>query len=206
MIDKIHRERETQNDTKLQLRKVEVKEILYKLQTEKKEYSREGLDSSSSDQNQAQQIKLEQFISKTSKIADENMDAIKEDLIDYGKETPFQILVIGEPKTGKSTVSKELALKLDIEYVEIEELLEEAFSRVKQYEAMEDFEEAEAMNVDNVELNVVKQLKEGKRVDDRLLTLLLNRKLKRKESINKGYILDLPLYIDQQRIEDQQKQ
>lgn len=62
---------------------------------------------------------------------------------------------------------------------------------------MEDHDEAEALGVNNVELNVVKQLREGKRVDDRLLIMLLNGKLKRKEAINRGYVLDLPLYIDQ---------
>lgn len=131
---------------------------------------------------------------------------MKEDVIDYGEDTPLQILLIGDPKTGKSSVGKGLASRLDIEYVEIEELLEESYNRVKQYYGMEDHDEAEAIGVDNVELNVVKQLKEGKRVDDRLLILLLNNKLKKKETINKGYVLDLPLYVDQQRLEDQEKE
>jgi len=40
-------------------------------------------------------------------------------------------LLIGDPKTGKSSVGKGLASRLDIEYVEIEELLEESYNRVK---------------------------------------------------------------------------
>jgi cytidylate kinase len=112
--------------------------------------------------------------------------------------------VIGDLKTGKSSVAKGLATKLDLVYVEPEELLEASFKRVLLYEAKEDTEEEpeEAILntdslVDNVDLNVVSQLRQGKRVDDRLIILLLNRKLKETTTIRKGFVLDLPFYIQQ---------
>lgn len=107
---------------------MEGREILYKLQEEKKDYSTEGMER---EKTGDLEINFEGFMSKRSRIEREKMNSMKDDLIGYGEETPLQILLVGEPKSGKSTVGKELAIKLDIEYVEIEELLEETYNRVK---------------------------------------------------------------------------
>ena len=67
-------------------------------------------------------------------------------------------------KTGKSTVSKALGQKLDMVYIEAEELLESCLKRVLEWEQKEEEEgigeggEEEGdkkEEVDNVDLNVV---------------------------------------------------
>ena len=60
--------------------------------------------------------------------------------MEYGNDSPFQILVIGQPKIGKSAISKELAIMLDIEYIELEELLQDVYKKVLDYEQKEEVE------------------------------------------------------------------
>ncbi len=66
---------------------------------------------------------------------------------------------MGDNKTGKSSVSKVLASKLDLSYIEIEELLEECLKRVVDYENKDDEldENGNVVNVlvDNVDLNII---------------------------------------------------
>jgi adenylate kinase family enzyme len=57
-----------------------------------------------------------------------------EDILTYAKQEPLQLLVIGRPKSGKSTLAKAIARKYNLIYISVEVAINKIFERVKFFE------------------------------------------------------------------------
>lgn len=56
----------------------------------------------------------------------------------------MRIMVIGKPRSGKSLLSKNLALKLDLVHINLDNWLAALLNKIKTYETPEDLEEGQA--------------------------------------------------------------
>lgn len=59
------------------------------------------------------------------------------DLIDAARTQPLKILVIGKPRSGKTTLSKQLAQRLDLVNVEMSIWIAALLEKIKNYEPPE---------------------------------------------------------------------
>lgn len=50
-----------------------------------------------------------------------------DDILHYARLVPLQLLVIGRPKSGKSTLAKAIAKKYNLIYISIESMIEKVF-------------------------------------------------------------------------------
>ena len=57
-----------------------------------------------------------------------------EDILTYAEKQPLQLLVIGRPKSGKSTLAKAIAKKYNLVYISLESAINKIFERVKFFE------------------------------------------------------------------------
>jgi adenylate kinase family enzyme len=53
----------------------------------------------------------------------------------------MRILVIGKPRCGKTTFAKNLAVKLDLVHINVENWINDLLAKIKAYEPPEDLEE-----------------------------------------------------------------
>ena len=56
------------------------------------------------------------------------------DVVAMAQKAPLQLLVIGRPKSGKTTLAKAVAKKYSLVYISIESMIEKVFERVKFFE------------------------------------------------------------------------
>ena len=61
----------------------------------------------------------------------------EEDLINAAKTPAMRILVIGKPRAGKSNLSKNLALRMDLVHVSVDNWLAALLAKIKAYEPPE---------------------------------------------------------------------
>lgn len=59
------------------------------------------------------------------------------DLIDAARTKAWKIIVIGKPRSGKTTLAKNLAQKLDLVHVNVENWILALLDKIKNYEAPE---------------------------------------------------------------------
>jgi adenylate kinase family enzyme len=55
----------------------------------------------------------------------------------------MRILVIGKPRCGKTTFAKNLAMKLDLVHINVENWINDLLAKIKAYEPPEDLEEGQ---------------------------------------------------------------
>lgn len=67
--------------------------------------------------------------------------ANEEDLINDAKQQALRILVIGKPRAGKSILSLNLAVKLDLVHINVDNWVNALLLKIKTYEPPEDLEE-----------------------------------------------------------------
>lgn len=65
------------------------------------------------------------------RIVRDNSDPFNEDVIQFAKMVPLQLLIIGRPKSGKSTLAKAVAAKYNLVLISVEKMVDKLFERVK---------------------------------------------------------------------------
>jgi hypothetical protein len=65
------------------------------------------------------------------------------DLINAARTQSLRLLVIGKPRSGKTKLSKNLAAKLDLVHISIENWLAALQKKIKEYAPPEDLEEGQ---------------------------------------------------------------
>jgi shikimate kinase len=95
---------------------------------------------------------------------------------------PLQLLVIGRPKSGKSSLAKAIAAKYNLVLVSFEKMVEKLFEKVKFFEENppetdEDGNPKEGLLP--IEKYVLNELQKGNAVDDEDMLDLLNNELEK---------------------------
>ena len=62
-------------------------------------------------------------------------------MIDAAWTSAHRILVIGKPRSGKTTLAKNLCVKLDLVHINVENWINDLLAKIKAYEPPEDLEE-----------------------------------------------------------------
>jgi hypothetical protein len=65
----------------------------------------------------------------------------EQDLIDAAKTQAMRVLIVGKPRSGKTVLSKNIAAKLDLVHICLENWLNALIAKIKAYEPPEDLEE-----------------------------------------------------------------
>lgn len=73
--------------------------------------------------------------------SDEWATIANNDILKHGNQQPLYILIIGKPRSGKSTVAKALCKELDLVHINIETWLTALQKKVAEYEPPEINEE-----------------------------------------------------------------
>lgn len=141
-------------------------------------------------------LDFHQYLSKQSALPIDNRDPYVEDLIDYAKKESLQILVIGKPKLGKTTFCKDLAKLLDIYHIEFGILLDRIIQKLKLSEENPELDEEGQPKdpLNQLEREIINEIKQGQAVSNEFLLELLNNELENPLVIQKGFVLDIPLY------------
>ena len=140
--------------------------------------------------------KLENFISGDSHLPIDNGLPDEDDLIQYAKQRPLQILLHGKPKCGKSKIAKNQAKALDLEIIDFELFLQNFLARVKEGEEnVETDEEGNAIEFLTVmERDLYETLKTGQRVSTSNMLALMKQEMKKLKLDLKGFVFELPVY------------
>ena len=64
-------------------------------------------------------------------IERDNKEPFFEDILQFAKMVPLQLLMIGRPKSGKSTLANAIAGKYNLVLISTEKMVEKLFERVK---------------------------------------------------------------------------
>ena len=65
----------------------------------------------------------------------------EQDLIDAAKTQAMRVLIVGKPRSGKTVLSKNIAAKLDLVHICLDNWLNSLIAKIKAYEPPEDLEE-----------------------------------------------------------------
>lgn len=106
---------------------------------------------------------------------DDFLNCAEWDLIDVARQKAHKILVIGKPRSGKTTICKEIAKKLNIVHICVENWINALQEKIKNYEAPDDLEEGEEPPkfLNDLEEEVDKSLKEGMGPTDQQIIRIL---------------------------------
>lgn len=61
-------------------------------------------------------------------------------VVDAGK-LPLSIVIVGKPRSGKTTLAKNLAARLDLVHIEVTAILNALVKKIAEYEPPDDLEE-----------------------------------------------------------------
>lgn len=62
---------------------------------------------------------VEKMLSEENKLPKDNTNPFMVDVLELAKKTPLQLLIIGRPKSGKSTLAKAIAIAYNLFYISI---------------------------------------------------------------------------------------
>ena len=57
-----------------------------------------------------------------------------EDILQYARLVPLQLLMLGRPKSGKTTLAKAIAKQYNLIYVSVQSVIEKVIERAKFFE------------------------------------------------------------------------
>lgn len=60
-------------------------------------------------------------------IAKDNANPFNEDILQFARMVPLQLLIIGRPKSGKSSLAKAIAKEYNLVLISIEKMVEKLF-------------------------------------------------------------------------------
>ena len=72
-----------------------------------------------------------QLVSKEGILEDDFVNCGTNDLIEYANKETIKILIIGKPKSGKSTLARNLATNLDLVRISVDTWIDDFFARLK---------------------------------------------------------------------------
>lgn len=138
---------------------------------------------------------ISKFISAIGRIPTDSKNPYEDDVIDYANRPPQQILLVGKPRSGRSTFCKALAAKLDLELLDLDRGIQKILAKVAENEQSPQLDDEgnpkEFLNP--VERETYDNLRFGRDIPLSVLEQLLNKELDLDAPKNKGFILDLPL-------------
>lgn len=83
------------------------------------------------------------LITKQGLIKEDFVTIPQSDLIDYAQAQELRIMLIGKPRSGKTTLARNLSKRLDLVHVSLENWLLKLQEKIKNYEPPEDLEEGQ---------------------------------------------------------------
>ena len=70
-------------------------------------------------------------------IEDNFLQSAEYDFLEAARAKAMRILIIGKPRSGKSTLAKNLAVKLDLVHINVENWIKALLEKIKTYEPPE---------------------------------------------------------------------
>ena len=118
------------------------------------------------------------------------------DLINAARTQSLRLLVIGKPRSGKTRLSKNLAAKLDLVHISIDNWLAALQKKIKEYTPPEDLEEGQQPPkfLSELEEDVNKSLLAGSGPNDNQLLEIIKLQIHSPQAVLKGFVLDLSFY------------
>lgn len=106
----------------------------------------------------------------------------------------LRILILGKPRSGKTTLSKDLAASLDLKHIEVATIIESIIKK-GQVEDEEEYDEdnprPEVYN--EFEKSVLEILSMGNALTDEQIIFIASEAVQSDEAQSKGFVVDLPL-------------
>lgn len=77
---------------------------------------------------------MEQYVSNSETLPAENKNTFVDDLQEYCKLIPLQLLIVGRAKSGRSLIAQEISKRYNLVYISINSVINKLFERVKYFE------------------------------------------------------------------------
>lgn len=141
-------------------------------------------------------INLENYISNHQTLPFENKRPFVDDLQEFCRLVPLQILIVGRGKSGRSAIAQEISKRYNAVYVSIPTVINKLFERVKYFEENPpdvDEEGNQKESLTPIERYLIAQLEKGHFPSEEDILDLLNREMKSTQTLTQGFVLDLPL-------------
>ena len=105
-------------------------------------------------------------------------------------------MIIGKPRSGKSMLSKQLAARLDLVHVSVDNWLAGLLAKIKGYEPPEDLEEGQEPPkfLTDLEETIYKALQSGSGPSDEEIIEIIRLQVHSPQAVLKGYVVDLSYY------------
>ena len=139
-----------------------------------------------------------QYASRAGLSEDDFVNCRTQDLIDFATAPAARIFLIGKPRSGKTTLAKALATKLDLVHINVNNWLLRLQDKIKNYEPPEDLQLEEGEEppkwLTDLEESVNDALKSGKGPSQEHTVAILKEEIHSAEAKTKGFVLDLTFY------------
>ena len=177
-------------------------------------FNSKGLSQTYEEKNTIKMMKgpFYKLLSQTGLEEDDFLTCAQQDLIDYVNKPAPRVLILGKPRSGKTTLAAELCKRHDLVHVSVENWMEELQNKIRELP-----EEFDADGHDNtrpedpesdeykewvprpdyftdVELRVKKRLLRGKGPTHLHNVAMLKEQMNSAEAKTKGFVLDLTFY------------
>jgi adenylate/nucleoside-diphosphate kinase len=116
-----------------------------------------------------------------------------QDIVTIAAKPQLQMLILGKPRSGKTTLAKELEASLHVNHIEPAALIDQIFAKLKPPEEGFDEEENPAPKLTPLEQEIVNTLKEGKAVTLAQQLGLVKAAVHSDLSKKNGFVLDVTL-------------
>jgi len=137
------------------------------------------------------------YISKEGLVEDDFSTCPQNDLIEYANKQAVRIMLFGKPRSGKTTLAKNLSKRLDVVHVNVENWLLRLQEKIKNYEPPEEeLEEGQEPPkwLTELEESVNISLKAGGGPSHEDTIAILKEEVASPAAQTKGYVLDLTFY------------